>query len=302
MQEGTDGVIVIDKPEKMTSSKVVSFIRKALKVKKAGHTGTLDPLATGVLICCLNQATRLARFFLHGKKKYRAELHLGIETDTQDATGTITATCGDVDYAEEEIQSVFNRFNGTILQQPPVFSALKHRGVPLYKLAREGRPVQKPAREVHIFSIQVLEIALPHVRFEVTCSGGTYIRTLCADIGVALGCGGHLSALRRMESSGFSVSEAISPVDVERFAHQGDIDERIIPMSDALRQMPVYVADAVLTEKIVHGRTLTRKDFVPKTITPSKGLIKIVDGNNNLYAVLDIDENSGRYKYCCVFN
>jgi len=295
MHEGTDGVIVIDKPEKMTSSKVVSFIRKSLKVKKAGHTGTLDPFATGVLICCLNQATRLARFFLHGEKKYRAELHLGIETDTQDATGTVTATCGDVDYKEEEIQSVFKRFKGNILQQPPVFSALKHRGVPLYKLAREGRPVQKPAREVNIFSIQIIEMALPHVWFEATCSGGTYIRTLCADIGAALGCGGHLSALRRIESTGFSVSEAISPVDVERFARQGDIGDRIIPMADALRQMPANVADAALTEKIAHGRTLTRKDFVPTTITLSKGLIKIVDGNNNLCAVLDIDENSGRY-------
>jgi tRNA pseudouridine55 synthase len=273
-----------------------------LKVKKAGHTGTLDPFATGVLICCLNQATRLARFFLHGGKKYRAELRLGIETDTQDATGAITATGEQVDFTEEEIRSVFKRFKGNILQQPPVFSALKHRGVPLYKLAREGRPVQKPAREVQIFSIQILEIALPYVRFEAACSGGTYMRTLCADIGANLGCGGHLSALRRIESSGFSVSEAITPVDLERLARRGHIMDRIIPMADALRHMPAYVAETALTEKIVHGRTLTQKDFVPTSMTPSKGLIKIVDEHNNLCAVLDVDENSGRYNYCCVFS
>ena len=141
MQEGVNGVIVIDKPENISSSKVVAFIRKTLKVKKAGHTGTLDPFATGVLVCCLNQATRLARFFLHGGKKYRAELRLGIETDTQDSTGVVTATRDVGDFAADDIRSAFNRFQGKILQLPPVFSALKHQGVPLYKLARQGRPV-----------------------------------------------------------------------------------------------------------------------------------------------------------------
>ena len=257
MPEGLNGIIVVDKPEQMTSSRVVTFIRKTMKVKKAGHTGTLDPIATGVLICCLNQATRLARFFLHGDKKYRAELRLGIETDTQDATGTVTATHAHIDFAEGEIQSAFNRFEGTILQQPPVFSALKHRGVPLYKLARMGQPVQKPPRQVQIFSLHIREIALPYVRFEAACSGGTYMRTLCADIGETLGCGGHLSALRRIESCGFSVSEAITPADIEMLVRQGKIADRIVPMADTLREIPAHVADAALIEKIEHGQKLT---------------------------------------------
>ncbi len=302
MREGLSGILVIDKPEAMTSSKVVTFIRKTLKVRKVGHTGTLDPFATGVLVCCLNQATRLARFFLHGEKKYRAEVRLGIETDTLDATGTVTAARDQIAFTEDEIQRVFKQFKGNILQRPPVYSALKHKGVPLYKLAREGRPVQKPAREVRISSIQILEIMLPYVRFEAACSGGTYIRTLCADIGAALRCGGHLSQLRRIESSGFSISEAIPLADVEMLNQQGNIMDRIVPMADALRDMPAYVADAALTEKIMHGQTLTKKDFTPTPMRHSKGLIKIVDENNNLRSVMDIQENLGLYKYCCVFN
>ena len=302
MREGIKGVIVIDKPENISSSKVVTFIRKTLKVKKAGHTGTLDPFATGVLVCCLNQATRLARFFLHGEKKYRAELRLGIETDTQDSTGVVTATRDVVDFTADDIRSVFNRFQGKIMQRPPVFSALKHQGVPLYKLARQGRPVQKPAREVSIASLEILEMALPYVRFEAACSGGTYMRTLCADIGAELGCGGHLSALRRTESSGFSESEAISLSDVETLAQHGEIADRVIPMGDALREIPAYHADSALFEKMAHGRTLTKKDFLQAQITHTKGLIKIVDENSNLCAVLDVQENLDQYKYCCVFN
>jgi tRNA pseudouridine55 synthase len=302
MQEGVNGVIVIDKPENISSSKVVAFIRKTLKVKKAGHTGTLDPFATGVLVCCLNQATRLARFFLHGGKKYRAELRLGIETDTQDSTGVVTATREVGDFAADDIRSAFNRFQGKILQLPPVFSALKHQGVPLYKLARQGRPVQKPAREVTITSLEIQEIALPYVRFEVACSGGTYIRTLCADIGAELGCGGHLNTLRRTESTGFSETEAIALPDVEKLVQHGEIADRIIPMGDALREIPAYHADSALVEKIAYGRTLIKEDFLPAQITHMKDLIKIIDENDNLCAVLDVQKNHGPYKYCCVFN
>ena len=302
MQEGINGVIVIDKPEDISSSKVVTFIRKTLKVKKAGHTGTLDPFATGVLVCCLNQATRLARFFLHGEKKYRAELRLGIETDTQDSTGVVTATRDVVGFTADDMRSVFNRFQGKIMQRPPIYSALKHKGVPLYKLARQGRPVQKPAREVSIPSIELLEMALPYVRFEAVCSGGTYMRTLCADIGAELGCGGHLSALRRTESSGFSETEAIAMSDVETLVQNGEIADRVIPMGDALREIQAYHADSALVEKIAHGRTLTKKDFLPAQKAYTKGLIKIIDENNNLCAVLDAQENLDPYKYCCVFH
>ena len=186
------GIIVVDKPANITSARVVAVIKKRLGARKVGHTGTLDPFATGVLICCINKATKLARFFLQGWKKYTAVLHLGIETDTQDSTGSIISTSDRIDCSEKKIQSVIQQYEGTIEQFPPLYSALKYKGVALYKLARSGKPVQKPARRVFISYIKILEIRLPFIRFETFCSAGTYIRTLCADIGTSLGCGGHL--------------------------------------------------------------------------------------------------------------
>jgi len=305
-----NGILVIDKPAGITSAGAVAVIKRAFKARKVGHAGTLDPFATGVLVCCLNQATRLALFFLKGEKKYRAEMLLGIETDTLDATGRVVAACSDVDFTEEEIQSVFKRFQGNILQRPPAFSALKHQGVPLHKLARQGNPVQKPEREIRISSLEILEIRQPVVRFEVACSGGTYVRSLCADIGSALRCGAHLRSLRRIESSGFKESESVPLSDVETLARDGKIVGRIIPMADALRRVPPYVADSDLIEKIQHGRKLSSKDFfsgpalspISSRAVPKSGLIKIVDPGNNLCAVLDVQQDFDRYEYCCVFH
>jgi tRNA pseudouridine55 synthase len=178
----SSGIIVVDKPADITSARVVARIKKFFGAPKAGHTGTLDPFATGVMVCCINNATRLSRFFLHGNKKYEALLHLGIETETQDSTGTIIATCDEVHFSDKTIQTVFKQFEGTLYQHPPIFSALKHKGIRLYKLAREGKPVQKPPRRISISYIKILEIDQPLIRFEVSCSAGTYIRTLCADI------------------------------------------------------------------------------------------------------------------------
>ena len=301
MTEEYNGVIVIDKPENISSAKVVSLLKSTLKIGKAGHTGTLDPNATGVLVCCLNQATRLARFFLHGEKKYRAVLRLGVETDTQDSTGTVVAVNENVDFPKNVIRAVFEQFQGTLLQQPPVFSALKHNGTPLYKLARRGKPVLKPAREIFISSIEVVEIGLPFIRFEVVCSGGTYIRALCSDIGTALGCGGHLHALRRLESSGFTEAEAIPLSEVGAVSRSDTLKDRMISMTDALRGMPEYVAGAALVDKLICGKRLTEEDFLHAPMGQTGGLIKIVDENNKLCAVLDVQENIGHYKYCCVF-
>ena len=165
-----NGVIVIDKPPGITSANVVARVKKLLKAKKAGHTGTLDPFATGVLVCCINRATKLSRFFLHGKKRYEAILQLGVETDTQDLTGNVINVCHNLEFSEKAIQSAFKRFEGKIEQLPPVYSALKHKGVPLYKLARSKKPVQKPARQVSIITLKILKIKLPFIRFEVLCS------------------------------------------------------------------------------------------------------------------------------------
>lgn len=316
MQQGLNGIIVIDKPANITSAGVVAMVKKNLRVKKAGHTGTLDPFATGVMICCINKATKLARFFLGGNKKYEGILHLGVETDTQDLTGTVIATCDKVNFSEKTIISAFERFEGDIRQVPPVYSALKHNGIPLYRLARSGRPVQKPARCVFISYINIIDINFPDIRFEVSCSSGTYIRTLCADIGKLLGCGGHLKQLRRIECSGFTIKEAITlsalnqKCGVEKFSSR--LYDQIISMSDALRDMPEQSADKILAEKIMHGKTITKKDFIsvpdynfgsmPDFICGENGFVKIVDENKDLIAVLNLKKDGYRYEYCSVFN
>ena len=187
MRDAIDGILVVDKPAGISSAGVVARIKSVLKVRKAGHAGTLDPFATGVMICCINRATKLSRFFLHSRKRYEALLRLGRETDTQDSTGTVTAEADPGGIEVTELHAVFDRFKGRQKQSPPAYSALKHKGVPLYKLARRGAAVQKPPREIMVSELSIQETALPNVRFTVTCSAGTYVRTLAADIGRALG-------------------------------------------------------------------------------------------------------------------
>ena len=302
METEINGIVVIDKPADITSAKVVAIVKKLLRVKKVGHTGTLDPVATGVMICCINQATRLARFFLSGHKIYEAVLRLGIDTDTQDSTGTVTSQCETISFSEKKIRSTLQQFSGTIEQQPPVFSALKHKGVPLYKLARSGQPVRKDARRVQITSIEVRAIELPEIRFVVSCSAGTYIRTLCADIGAALECGGHLKALRRIESSGFSILEAISLPALEAFVASGNVQDCIVDMAGALRNMPVLVADTALIGKIRFGKPITDVDIDADRKDLSGDFIKVVDPENRLLAILSLNKKDRAYNYKCVFH
>jgi tRNA pseudouridine55 synthase len=299
------GIIVIDKPGNISSAGVVRFVKKTLNAQKVGHAGTLDPFAEGVLICCLNQATRLAGFLLHDKKKYAAVLKLGEETDTQDFTGTIVSTGKPVDFSPQTIKNVFKKFEGPIKQLPPVYSALKHKGVPLYKLARRGKPMQKPPRCVQIYNITIQEIALPLIRFGVTCSAGTYIRTLCADIGKSLGCGGHLTALKRLESSGFTLNQAISLPELEKLRNSTKLSECIIRMADALPDMPQFCADNQLAEKIRHGKMISARDLTGTNGTGGThsggSEIKIVDWNGDLIAILKYSDPGHRLEYRCVF-
>jgi len=300
-----DGIIIIDKPAGITSARVVSIVKKTLNAKKVGHGGTLDPFAEGVLICCVNQATRLADFLLHGTKKYIAELKLGEETDTQDLTGTVVSSAEPENYSIKTLQKEFKTFEGSLEQLPPVYSALKHKGVPLYKLARSGKPVQKPPRRVKIYSITILDIALPLIRFEVSCSAGTYIRTLGADIGKRLGCGGHLSALKRTASSGFTLDQAVSLSALKKLTPETLPPEKFISMADALPEIPECRADSHLVKKIRHGQTITIGELIGAggldTGRPEGSKIKIVDQTGKLVAILDYPAHDQRMIYCCVF-
>jgi tRNA pseudouridine55 synthase len=302
MASGRSGVLIIDKPEGMTSAQVVARVKRLCKAKKAGHAGTLDPFATGVLVCCLNQATRLAGFFLHDRKKYRGILHLGIETDTQDPTGQVLAERDTIRVTAADVRRVAVRFTGTIEQAPPAYSALKHKGTPLYRLAREGRPVQKPPRRVTISQLTILEVALPLVSFEATCSAGTYIRTLCADIGRQLGCGGHLQSLIRIESSGFTIAEAVSLDELDRLAAANALDDKIIAMAAALREMPAVTVSREITDRIGHGQQIDRSDLAGCPPLDPGSNIKVLDEGGRLLGVMALPEDGQRMNYRCVFN
>lgn len=297
-----NGIVVVDKPKGISSAGVVARVKGIFGVNKVGHTGTLDPFATGVLICCINQATRLSQFFLKGDKVYEAELVLGIVTDTQDATGTVIERHPLDGISEEQVREMAARFVGTITQVPPIYSALKHQGTPLYKLARRGAPVEKPARSVRINHLEILDVNLPTVRFSVSCSSGTYVRTLCADIGRKLGCGGHLKALCRTASCGFSIDAAFSLEKLSEFREQGWLGEAVIPMNEALPFMPAAVVDDLLAKRILNGTKLSEADLPIPPQVSDQGVFKVVDPNGRLIAVLAESSATASYNYCCVFS
>ncbi len=234
------GILLIDKPAGVTSFDVVRRGRRALKMKKIGHLGTLDPFATGLLPLCLGEATKLVPFLMPGPKTYRATLRLGVATDTQDLTGQVVAESAALPEGGE-IEQAAVQFIGEIEQVPPMHSALHHQGQRLYRLARRGQKVEVAPRRVTIYRLKVEEIALPRVTITVKCSQGTYIRTLAADLGAALGCGAHLTALRRLEVGPFEVAEALELEALEA-ASQEEIFVRIIPLASCLPDLrPVEV-------------------------------------------------------------
>lgn len=307
MRSKLNGIVVVDKPADLSSARAVAEIKRLFGAAKVGHAGTLDPFATGVLLCCVNQATRLARFFLGGTKQYDALLRLGIETQTQDATGAVTARSDVPALSAADIEAVLQTFRGQQMQYPPLFSALKHQGTALYKLARKGTPVQKPPRPINIARIRVLWIDLPHIRFEVVCSAGTYIRTLCADIGRSIGCGGHLVELRRTAASGFGIDTA-TPLQALRDMQPVQRKSVMIPMAEALRRMPAVYADPSALDKIAQGQRLTWELLPPPAVAADQisedgqTFIKVLDSQNALRAVVKTAPDDGGYVYCCVFH
>jgi tRNA pseudouridine55 synthase len=299
-----NGIIVINKPAAMSSAAVVAHAKRMLQVEKAGHTGTLDPFARGVLVCCINAATRLARFFVHSAKTYDAVMTIGVETDTQDATGRVIARRPTEGVTEQALERALKAYRGAVAQSPPPFSALKHKGVPLYTLARQGTPVQKPPRQVLISELRVRDIAWPRVRFEVSCSAGTYIRTLCADIGRDLGTGGHLSELTRLASGGFTLAQAVGLEELAERARMGVWQAVMVPMERALPDMPEVRADDRLIRKISHGRRLTRSEVSLTAMPappPREAYIKVLDPRGSLAAVLRAMPDKEELEYCCVF-
>jgi len=222
-----NGIVIIDKPMGLTSHDVVLFLRHRFKIGKVGHAGTLDPMATGVLILLLGSATKLSNHLISDDKAYEGILRLGIKTDTHDSEGKVLSTAQLPPLRDENIKEAFNSFCGTIEQVPPMVSAIKHKGRKLYKLARQGIEVERKPREITIYDIKVKRIDLPEIAFSVHCSKGTYIRKLADDIGERFGCGAHLTSLRRIRSGRFSIDNAVSLEEIRKFDNKM-LEDRLI--------------------------------------------------------------------------
>ncbi|MBL7084863.1 MAG: tRNA pseudouridine(55) synthase TruB [Candidatus Omnitrophica bacterium] len=215
-----DGVLIVDKPKGLTSHDIVDFIRKKFHIKKVGHAGTLDPGATGVLVLLLGNSTKMSKEFTDYDKEYRACLTLGVATDTQDGQGQIVEKREVTNLTLAQIEQAFGQFLGKIKQIPPMFSALKIKGKRLYVLAREGLEVERLPRQALIYRLKINKFSLPHIYFEVGCSKGTYIRTLCVDIAQKLGCVGYMSELCRIRSGSFTISQAVKLDKLKHFSGQ----------------------------------------------------------------------------------
>jgi tRNA pseudouridine55 synthase len=256
------GILLVDKPEGMTSAAVVRTVKKTLAVERVGHLGTLDPFASGLLPVCLGEGTKIAQFLMAERKAYCGTIRLGVETDTYDATGTITRTASVPALTPVVLQGLVQHFSGEHWQTPPMYSALKHHGTPLYKLARRGVEVEREPRKVMIADFLLEAADDGSLRFSLVCSKGTYIRTLAADIGKALGCGAHLATLRRTRFGPFVIENAITLSQCADLLTQGALP--VLAATAALRH---YRAAALTTETVTlirQGRQDVLQQVLPK--------------------------------------
>ena len=287
-----DGVLNIRKEKGYTSFDVVAKLRGILHMKKIGHTGTLDPEAEGVLPVVLGKATKLVDLLTDKQKTYEALLHLGLETDTQDMTGTVLCEKS-VEVSEEDVEVVIREFVGEYQQIPPMYSALKVDGKKLYELAREGKTVERKARTVHFYEIDIKEINLPYVRFSVTCSKGTYIRTLCHDIGQKLGCGGCMEELIRTRSGNFTWEDSMTLAEVEEAVKDGTIEDRVICIGQVLKDYPEIFCTREGDRLLENGNALTEY-FVKGS--HKEGWVRMCDSQGEFKGIYQWDEAKNRYQ------
>jgi tRNA pseudouridine55 synthase len=250
-----NGFVVIDKPAGITSHDVVARVRRILATRKVGHTGTLDPFATGVLPVAVNDGTKAIPFLDEGVKCYEALMQLGVATDTLDMTGSVLREVDWRAVTRGRIESVLMEFTGHLSQIPPMYSAIKQDGQPLYKLARQGQTVERSPREIDIYSLELLSFAPPFIGFRVACSRGTYVRTLADDMGGRLGCGAALKELRRTASGPFGISMAVSLEGLEESARRGTLDNLTISPCDALAHLPDLPLNDAGMALVRHGRS-----------------------------------------------
>ncbi|MCR4434587.1 MAG: tRNA pseudouridine(55) synthase TruB [Clostridiales bacterium] len=288
-----DGILNVLKPPGMTSFDVVGYLRKVLKIRKIGHTGTLDPEVAGVLPICIGKATKAMEFMVEKDKVYRAELTLGTVTDTQDSTGKAIQTFA-VTASEESIREAVNSFTGKYRQVPPMYSAVKVNGKKLYELARSGITIEREPREVEIYSINILYVGRDpdkdiggknRVLFDVHCSKGTYVRTLCADIGEKLGCGGHMSFLLRLKSGIFDISDAITLDEIRSLAENGLLNEKLINAEAVFENLRRIELDQQSERKFLNGQYVK----CPKNCTAGE-TVRVYDSRGTFLALGEIKQ------------
>ncbi len=258
-----DGVIILDKPFGKTSHDMVYFVRRLTGIKKVGHTGTLDPAATGVLPICIGKATKAADMLTFSDKCYRAEIIFGMTTDTQDAEGQILSECPFVS-TEEEVKKTIKRFVGEIEQLPPMYSAIKVNGRRLYELARNGIEVERKKRRITIYSIDIVELDMKEGRavIDVSCSKGTYIRTLCEDIGIALGCGAYMNTLRRTKSGMFTIDESFTQSEVLAIKETASLESIVIPVDRLFDDLDKVVLNDKQSKRVIDGVRVSANGIV----------------------------------------
>ncbi len=298
IQDVVSGVLVVDKPVGLTSHDVVKIIRRGTGIRRAGHTGTLDPRASGVLVVLIGPAVRLSEWVSAADKRYMATIRLGASTDTYDAEGRVTTSAPWESITEEEFAAMLKEFEGEIEQVPPPYSAVRVGGRRAYDLARKGEPVDLKPRKVHVYSLELLEWAPPEVVVDVHCSSGTYVRSLAHEIGQRLGCGAHLVGLRRTKAGRFTLRDAVPLRRLREAFEAGDWYRYLIPAAEALADWPQVVLDIDEVETIRHGQRI-----------PAKGEHELKDGDlvcavteqGDLAAVLMYVAESNEYQPKKVF-
>ncbi len=297
-QAVTDGVLNVNKQPGWTSHDVVAKLRAVLGVRRIGHAGTLDPSATGVLPILVGKATRIAEYLVKWDKEYRAVLRLGETTDTQDATGSVLETRSVEGVTSDRIREVVAGFAGRQQQLPPMYSAVKVRGVPLYKAARAGHTVERERREITVHDITVVDIAGCDVTLVVRCTKGTYIRTLCADIGEALGVGGHVRELARTRVGPLRVEDALTVDEVAARLGRGELGERLMSLDQALSALPAASLDQPTSDRVLHGVPV-RLDTVrweagePATDRTAGTIVRLKDPSGRLLALGTLPGSGG---------
>lgn len=294
MKNVVSGVLVIDKPIGLTSHDVVQIVRKGTGIRRAGHTGTLDPRASGVLVVLIGPAVRLSEYVSASDKRYQATIRLGSATDTYDSEGVITSESSSNHITEEKFNEILQTFVGEIEQVPPPYSAVKVKGRKAYEMARKGEEVELEPRKIHVYSLELLEWAPPEVVIDAYCSSGTYVRSLANDLGNALGTGAHLIGLRRTKSGRFTLREAVPLRKLKESFDAGDWYKHLIPAADALGDWPMVELDGNLVELVRHGHRIPAEEG-------SQGWARGISQQGDLVALLEYVPEVGEWQPRKVF-